>query len=71
MKRLIYTLCLMMLTFMAQAQGDPTVSQAQQATGLRADNKIWVVMVVCLTILAGLILYVISVDRKLSRLEKK
>lgn len=70
MKRLIYTLCLMLMTFMAQAQADP-LNQAQQATGLRADNKIWVVMVVCLTILAGLILYVISVDRKLSRLEKK
>lgn len=71
MKRLIYTLCLMILTFMAQAQGDPAISQAQQATGLRADNKIWVVMVVCLTILAGLILYVVSVDRKISKLEKK
>jgi len=37
--------------------------------GLRADNKIWVVMAVCLTILFGLILLLVRIDRKLHQLE--
>jgi len=37
---------------------------------MRSGGKIAVVMVVCLTILAGLILYLVRLDRKISRLEK-
>ena len=43
----------------------------ETATGLRANDKIWVVMVICLTILAGLLLYLISLDKKLSKFENK
>jgi CcmD family protein len=69
MKQLLYTISLLFFVFMAQAQGgSPTV---QQATGMRADGKIWVVLAVCLTILVGLILYVVRLDRKISKLEKE
>ena len=34
-------------------------------------NGIYVVMAVCITILAGLILYLISIDRKLTKMEKE
>jgi hypothetical protein len=37
--------------------------------GLRANDKIWVVMLVCLTILFGLMALLIRLDRKLHRLE--
>lgn len=37
--------------------------------GLRANDKIWVVMLVCLTILFGLLALLIRIDRKLHRLE--
>jgi hypothetical protein len=37
---------------------------------MRSEGKIYVVMVVVITILAGLILYVSRIDRKLSKLEK-
>lgn len=37
--------------------------------GLRANDKIWVVMLVCLTILFGLLVLLIRIDRKLHRLE--
>lgn len=42
-----------------------------QTSGMNSNGKIWVVMTVCITILTGLILYVASLDRKLSKLEKK
>ena len=38
---------------------------------MRSNNKIYVVMAVCLTILIGLILYLIRIDRKVSRREKE
>jgi hypothetical protein len=42
----------------------------EMATGMRADGKIYVVIAIVLTILFVLIAYLITVDRKLSRLEK-
>lgn len=38
---------------------------------MRSNGKIYVVMAVCLTILIGLIGYVIATDRKISKLEKE
>jgi hypothetical protein len=56
----------------------PLLAGAQQATdniemaeGLRASGKIYVVVAVLTTIFAGLILYLISLDRKITRLEKE
>lgn len=44
--------------------------QAEMADAMRANGKIYVVVAVCLTILAGLIIYLITLDRKISRIEK-
>lgn len=49
---------------MAQTANDET-------TAMESHGKIYVVLAVCLTILVGLILYIIRIDRKLSKLEKK
>jgi len=38
---------------------------------MRSNGKIYVVVAVCLTILLGLFLYVFSLDRKISRMEKE
>ena len=47
------------------------VSAAKEENGfMRSEGKIYVVMVVVITILAGLIYYVSRLDRKLSKLEK-
>ncbi|MEJ7735879.1 MAG: CcmD family protein [Chitinophagaceae bacterium] len=43
----------------------------QMANGLRASGKIYVVVVVVVTILLGFVLYLIHLDRKISRLEKE
>lgn len=42
----------------------------EPATGLRADGKIYVVVAVVVTILLGLIIYVVNLDRKITKLEK-
>jgi hypothetical protein len=44
---------------------------AAPAEGMRSNGKIYVVMAVCITILTGLIIYLISIDRKISKLEKQ
>ncbi len=43
---------------------------AEMADTLRSNGKIYVVVAVILTIFAGIILYLIRLDRKISRLEK-
>jgi hypothetical protein len=40
------------------------------ATTMRSNGKIYVVVAVALTVMIGLIAYLISVDRKISKLEK-
>jgi hypothetical protein len=54
---------------MAQAQSDP--QHVEMADQLRANGKIYVVVAVLIVILLGLILYVIRLDRKITRLEKE
>jgi CcmD family protein len=41
------------------------------ADQMRAEGKIYVVVGVLLIILIGLLLYLVSIDRKLSKLEKE
>jgi hypothetical protein len=54
-----------------------SITYAQDSTGtgmnsvMRSNNKIYVVMAICLTILLGLILYLIRIDRKVSKAEKQ
>jgi CcmD family protein len=43
----------------------------EMADAMRSDGKIYVVVAVCLIILAGLFLYVWKLDRKISKLEKE
>lgn len=61
---LFFTLLLSMLSF---AQDKPV----EMADAMRSNGKIYVVVTVCLIILIGLFLYVMSVDRKVRRLEKE
>jgi hypothetical protein len=69
MKRLLTTICLLLLFF------NPAVLFAQNKTEMadtmRSNGRIYVVVAVMVTILLGLILYVFRLDRKISRLEKE
>ena len=53
------------------AQAIATEDDKQQmAVGMRSNGKIYVVVAVVVTILLGMIVYLISLDRKITRLEK-
>ena len=65
MKKLISILALIHFTFFANAQ------EVTMADMMKENGKIFVVIAVMLTILAGLVLYLVRLDRKISRLEKK
>ena len=67
MKKLISSLLglvLMALSLSANAQ-----SEVPMADGLRAEGKIYVVVAIILIVLAGLIVYLFLMDRKVKKLE--
>lgn len=70
MKQLIVTLIVLFFQLLANAQ-DTVKNVERIPTGLYAGNKIYVVLFVAVTILVGLLLYVIRLDRKISKLEKQ
>ena len=43
----------------------------EMADTMRSNGKIYIVVAVCLTILVGLFIYVFSLDRKISKIEKE
>ena len=45
--------------------------QVDMADAMRSNGKIYIVVAVCLTILIGLFIYVYSLDRKISKIEKE
>jgi hypothetical protein len=60
----------LLTTFLVQAQDSLRKEKPQMADAMRSNGKIYVVVTVLLIVLAGLFIYLISLDRKLSRLEK-
>jgi hypothetical protein len=65
-------LCSLVATFLLMTD----VAVAQPATTpmadlMRSEGRIYVVIAVILTILGGLLLYLVRLDRKISRLEKE
>lgn len=42
-----------------------------EVSAMETNGKIYVVLAVCLTIFAGIVAYLIRIDRKLSKLEKQ
>jgi hypothetical protein len=48
-----------------------TASATEMADSMRSEGKIWVVVAVISTILVGLIIYLITIDRKITSVEKK
>jgi uncharacterized membrane protein len=48
-----------------------SVAEVEMADTLRRDGKIYIVVIVLLTVLAGVLFYLIRLDQKVSRLEKE
>ena len=64
MKRIPAIFCLFILALGAHAQ------EIKMADAMKENGKIYVVIAVILTIFAGIILYLIRLERKSSKLEK-
>ena len=64
-KYLMSSLIFIVINNIAWAQ-----NEVGMADTMRSSGKIYVVIAVMLTILLGLILYVVRIDKKLSRMEK-
>jgi hypothetical protein len=71
MKKILLSLFVFTLTLFAQAQDSLAVNTEREASGLRAEGKIYVVMVVSVTILIGLFIYLIRLDRKITKIERQ
>jgi len=67
MKKIIFTLFVMLLTVQLFAQGqDATLTESVYASG-----KIYVVVACAALILFGLLFFLFSIDKRLKKLEKK
>lgn len=58
-----------LMQIIANAQTKVTAPPANDF--MRSNGKIYLVMTIVVVIMTGLLLYVISIDRKISQLEKK
>jgi CcmD family protein len=62
---------LLLLAGTAFAQATAAADQPEMADALRASGKIYVVVLVIVIIISGLLLYLVRLDRKVSRLERE
>lgn len=68
MRKFISAALLFIISFIAKSQD--TAKNVEMADGFRSDGKIYVVVAVILTIFTGLIIYLIRLDKKITKLEK-
>jgi len=66
MKKILMLSALLMTSAFSFAQ-----EKVEMADTMRSNGRIYVVIAVVVTILAGLILYVVRLDKKISKLEKE
>jgi hypothetical protein len=70
-KKITSLLAFMLVSVIVFAQDKkPDSYRGEMADLMRSNGRIYVVVAVVLTILIGLILYVLRLDRKISKLEK-
>ena len=67
-KTMVAALLLLSQNLLAQ---QPVTDGVEMADQLRADGKIWVVVAVIAAVFAGIILYLIRLDRQIGKLEKE
>lgn len=67
LKKIILLLILMTTSIVMFAQD----KKVEMADTMRSNGRIYVVVAVVVTILTGLILYVVRLDRKMTKLEKE
>lgn len=68
-RNLFLTVVVLLLAITANAQQGS--GQSGFGETMRSSGRIWVVIAVMVTILLGLFLYLLRLDRKISRIEKE
>lgn len=68
-KRIAFAILLGLMQLAAFAQ-DASTNEASNDL-MRSNGKIFLVMTIVVVLIIGLLLYLISIDRKISKLEKK
>jgi uncharacterized membrane protein len=63
----LFIACIFSISIFGQ-NGKPT---AEMADLMRSNGRIYVVVAVMLTILIGLVLYIVRLDKKISNMEKE
>jgi len=66
-KTSLLSVLFLLVVLMAKAQGEAP----EMADKMRAEGKIYVVVLVLATIFAGIIVYLVRLDRKIAKLEKQ
>lgn len=69
-KSLLLLACTFFAALSALAQSSASATSPANNGFMRSEAKINVVMVVVVTILAGLLIYLVRLDRKITKLEK-
>ncbi len=64
---LLVILCILSSIIYAQDTASPAI---EMATGLRSSGKIYIVIACIVVIFTGLIFYLVSLERRLKKLEK-
>lgn len=70
MKKILFTIVCLVLSAVTIAQ-DTALAHTEGTTGMRANEKIYVVVAVILTLLIGLFIYLFRLDRKITKMEKE
>lgn len=68
-KKIVFALLLGMIHLAALAQD--VIARPDSKDLMRSNGKIFLVMTIVVVLITGLFLYLISIDRKISKLEKK
>jgi CcmD family protein len=71
MKRLSYFLTSLLFLCITVTAGAQDTNDSKVGEFMRSNQRSYVVIAVMLTILIGLILYLVRLDRKISKLEKE
>ena len=71
LSRILFLLLSFLTSVTCFAQTMQSAAKVPMADELRASGKIYVVVAVLVTILTGIVLYMIRLDKKISRLEKR
>jgi CcmD family protein len=68
--KLLKKILLLLVTALSATSVFAQENKVEMADVMRSNGKIYIVVTICLTILAGLFFYVFTLDRKIARFEK-